>query len=161
MLRLERHFLTLTSQLIGPVATDLHGTVGRRHLLDVANEPAEGLKNQLPRNVLRGIGLVDLMLHIVAVRRGTELQRGGVLFGMALQRFDLLRAAPRAEDEHPRSQRIKRSGMSHLHLLPHRLREEVTAVGQRPEAAHAIRLVDGDDLSLDKIHAYSLTYHLK
>ena len=153
MLRFELHLLAVAPQLISSVASDLHGTVGRRHLLNVSDELFEGLEDQLPRDMLRRIGVVDLVLHVVAVCRSAELQRGGVLLGVTLQHFDLLRAAPCAEDEHAGCQRIEGPGMSYLHLLSHGVREEITAVGQRPEAAHAIRLVNSDDLSFNKIHS--------
>ena len=107
----------------------------------------------------RGIGIVYGMLAIVAGSGSSQLQRGGILLGMSLQRLDVLCFLSCAEYQHPRCQRVEGSGMPHLHpLYVQTFRHEVADMCQGPKARHAIGLVDIDEGTFLEIH---LIYHCK
>lgn len=148
----QDHALAVAPIFIRPFAVHLHGAVGRRHLVDVADEALQGRLGHLTRDMAPGIGVVDAMLQVVAVGSGTKLQGRRILLGVSLELLYLLRATPGTEDEDARGQRVQGAGMSHLDLLPHMLREQVTDMGQGSEAAHAVGLVDSDNLAFDEIH---------
>ena len=148
----QDHALSVAPIFIRPFAVHLHGAVGWWHLVDVADEALQGRLSHLTRDMAPGIGVVDAMLQVVAVGSGTKLQGRRILLGVSLELLYLLRATPGTEDEDTRGQRVQGAGMSHLDLLSHMLREQVTDMGQGSEAAHAVGLVDSDNLAFDEIH---------
>ena len=121
--------------------------------LDVANEIGEHTLDEFAGDVARGVSHVDGMLTVERWRGGSQLQRGGVLLVMQLQRLYLLRGLARAEYQHPRSQGVERTGMPGLHPLHmHLLRDKETDVGQGTKRRHAIGLVDVYECSFVEVH---------
>ena len=59
-----------------------------------------------------GIGLIDLVLHIIAGGGGAQLQGGRIFLGVLLQPFNLFGGFPRTEDERTRRQRVEGAGMT-------------------------------------------------
>ena len=98
--------------------------------------------------MFRGVSLVNLVLEVEAGRCGAQAQRGDVFFHAALQRFDALRGASRAENEHTGGQRVERAGVSHFYFLAaHSLRNQPAHFRHELKRRHVERLVEGQYLS--------------
>jgi hypothetical protein len=61
-------------------------------LLNIAHETRQRLANQFLGDMGNGIGMIDLVLHIVTRSGGSELEGGRVLLGMELQALYLFGA---------------------------------------------------------------------
>ena len=141
-LRLQLHLLACSAQGIRAVTIHLHGTIGRRDLLNLANKLLQHLLYQLTGDVLGWESMVYTVLLIVACRGSTQLKRCRIFLGMCLQLLNLLGTFTRTEHQHTRSKGIERTGMSYLHLEAEFLAEQIANVRQCSKARHAIRLVD-------------------
>lgn len=116
-------------------------------------ELLQHIPNALLRDVVHGIGLVHLVLHVVTRRRGAELQRGRIFLRVLLQLLYLLRTLAGAEYQDSGGKRIQRSCMSRLDAF-HALspRDALAHKGQRAEARHAVWLVDAYYFAFPEIH---------
>lgn len=159
-LRLELYLFACTAQGISAVAIHLYGTVGRRNLLNLAYKLLERFLHQLAGDMLRRIGVIHAVFHIIAGGGSTELQGSCILLGMGLQLFYLLGTFAGTEHQHASSKGIERTGMSYLHLKTELLAEQIANMCQGSETRHAIRLVDGNNFSFSEIHSLCLVNHL-
>ena len=162
VLGFELYVLAIAAHVVGADAVDLYCTVGRRYLFYLANKLLQRLKNQLSRDMLRGEGGADRVLHVVAHGRRPQLYRGDILLRVLLQRLDLLRLFSRRKYQDASGERIECASVSHLHLATQGVGAEVADVGEGLETRHAIGLVDGDEYPFFEIDRHpGLVNHLE
>ena len=92
------------------------------------------------------------MLTVETGSRSTEPHAGDILLPLGLQGVDPLGRPTDADQQHPRSQRIERSGVTDLDLAKSRLAKVEFHLAHDVRRTPAIGLVDHGDIALLEVY---------
>src|SRR5699024_10411818 len=152
-LRTQVHFLTPACQVVCPLPIDHTCRKSGRRLPDFPCKLLQGFFHQLPRDMLRGISSIHLVLQVIAGSGSSQTQRSHVFFRMILKLLDTFGCLAVALYHHSRSQRVERSGVTHLQFLHSQLSAQLIAhMPHHLERCPTQRLVETQYFAFLEVH---------